>query len=130
MSETNPSSVKPARRRARTLLGALVAVAAAAVFASSLSLSRPARAADTAAKPSGQTAKAPELPGAWPQWRGPNRDGKSLDTGLLKQWPEGGPPLAWKTTGLGLGYGSVAVVNGRIYASGDVGDTAYLKALD
>ena len=32
----------------------------------------------------------------WPQWQGPNRDGKSADTGLLKQWPENGPPLAWR----------------------------------
>ena len=23
----------------------------------------------------------------WPQWRGPNRDGVSQETGLLKQWP-------------------------------------------
>jgi outer membrane protein assembly factor BamB len=128
--ESNSRGVKSARRQARTFVGALAAVAAAAVFASSLPLSAPARAADTAAKPSGQTAKAPELPGAWPQWRGPNRDGKSLETGLLKKWPEGGPPLAWKTTGLGLGFGSIAVVKGRIYASGDVGDTAYLMALD
>ena len=27
----------------------------------------------------------------WPQWRGPNRDGISKETGLLKQWPEAGP---------------------------------------
>ena len=26
--------------------------------------------------------------GNWPQWRGPNRDGISKETGLLKQWPE------------------------------------------
>src|ERR1039458_4435287 len=25
-----------------------------------------------------------------PQWRGPNRDGKSTETGLLQQWPAGG----------------------------------------
>src|SRR5689334_8497790 len=28
-------------------------------------------------------------PGHWPQWRGPNRDNLSLETGLLKSWPEG-----------------------------------------
>jgi hypothetical protein len=28
----------------------------------------------------------------WPQWRGPQRDGRSPDTGLLGSWPEGGPP--------------------------------------
>ena len=27
----------------------------------------------------------------WPQFRGPNRDGKSLESGLLKQWPENRP---------------------------------------
>ena len=40
----------------------------------------------------------------WPQWRGPNRDGKSAETGLLASWPQGGPRLAWKTQGLGEGY--------------------------
>ena len=37
----------------------------------------------------------------WPQWRGPNRDGISKETGLLKQWPADGPPLAWKAKGAG-----------------------------
>ncbi|HWQ93229.1 MAG TPA: serine/threonine protein kinase, partial [Clostridia bacterium] len=32
----------------------------------------------------------------WPQWRGPDRDGVSKETGLLQQWPAGGPTLAWK----------------------------------
>ena len=27
----------------------------------------------------------------WPRWRGPNRDGKSPGTNLLKEWPAGGP---------------------------------------
>ena len=40
----------------------------------------------------------------WPQWRGPNRDGVSKETGLLKQWPADGPPLVWKATGAGRGY--------------------------
>ena len=29
----------------------------------------------------------------WPQWRGPNRNGVSLETGLLKEWPKDGPKL-------------------------------------
>ena len=33
-----------------------------------------------------------QTPGDWPQWRGPNRDGISKETGLLKQWPQQGPP--------------------------------------
>ena len=55
----------------------------------------------------------------WPQWRGPNRDDRSADTGLLQQWPKGGPPLAWKGTGLGKGMGGIAVSSGRIYTTGD-----------
>ena len=31
----------------------------------------------------------------WPQWRGPNRDNRSSDTGLLASWPAEGPPLTW-----------------------------------
>lgn len=54
----------------------------------------------------------------WPQWRGPLRDGKSEETGLLKQWPEGGPKLLWSTPGLGGGYSSVAVADERVYSMG------------
>ena len=31
----------------------------------------------------------------WPQWRGPDRTDVSQETGLLKQWPEGGPKQVW-----------------------------------
>lgn len=51
----------------------------------------------------------------WPQWQGPNRNGISQESGLLKEWPEGGPPLAWKKSGVGGGYGAPAVVQGRLY---------------
>ena len=51
----------------------------------------------------------------WPQFRGPNRDDHSPDTGLLKEWPQEGPPLAWKKADLGGGYSSVALVDGTIY---------------
>src|SRR3954462_4602576 len=54
----------------------------------------------------------------WPQFRGPARDNISKETGLLKQWPAGGPPLAWKVTTLGEGHASVAVANGKIFTSG------------
>lgn len=54
----------------------------------------------------------------WPQFRGPNRDGKSAETGLLKKWPEGGPGLLWSADGLGVGFSSVAVAGGCIYTTG------------
>jgi hypothetical protein len=37
----------------------------------------------------------------WPQWQGLNRTAHSKETGLLKEWPKDGPPLAWKIKGLG-----------------------------
>jgi len=66
----------------------------------------------------------------WPQWRGENRDGKSSETRLLKEWPEGGPPLVWKVGGLGEGYSSFAVVGNRLYTQGQRSGTQYVMALD
>ena len=58
--------------------------------------------------------------GDWPQWRGPNRDGISLDTGLLREWPENGPPVVWAVNSVGVGYSSIAVKDGQIYTQGDL----------
>lgn len=66
----------------------------------------------------------------WPQWRGPNRDGISPETDLLDEWPEAGPPLAWKATGLGDGFSSVAVVDGKVYTIGRKDGKERLVALD
>ena len=66
----------------------------------------------------------------WPQWRGPQRDGKSAETGLLKSWPPGGPKLIWKTQGLGEGYSAFAVVKDRLYTQGQRGDQEYVMAFD
>ena len=51
----------------------------------------------------------------WPQWRGPNRDGTSPETGLLKRWPNEGPPLVWQAKELGGGYSTPSVAAGRIF---------------
>ena len=55
----------------------------------------------------------------WPGFRGPTRDAISTEAGLLQEWPASGPPLAWKATGLGVGFSSVAVVGERLYTIGD-----------
>jgi outer membrane protein assembly factor BamB len=55
----------------------------------------------------------------WPQWRGARQDGISADTGLLHAWPQGGPELLWKATGLGKGFSSVSLVDDRIFTMGD-----------
>lgn len=54
----------------------------------------------------------------WPQWRGPERNGVSGETGLLKSWPAAGPPKLWSIANLGEGYGSLAIKGGRIFVQG------------
>jgi len=65
----------------------------------------------------------------WPQWRGPHRDGKSADTGLLKQWPAGGPQLVWKANGAGKSYSGIAAVGDRLYTMGDEASGSSVVAL-
>jgi outer membrane protein assembly factor BamB len=64
----------------------------------------------------------------WPQWRGPGRDGRSAETGLLREWPAGGPPRLWSAKGFGAGFSSVAVARGRIVTMGDLADGQYVLA--
>jgi outer membrane protein assembly factor BamB len=54
----------------------------------------------------------------WPQWRGPDRNGISKETGLLAQWPRSGPSVVWSAAMLGAGYGSVAVQGDRVWLQG------------
>ncbi len=61
------------------------------------------------AVPAAQVARAD-----WPQWRGPNRDGTSLETGLLDEWPAAGPPVLWKKP-IGRGFSSFAISDGRLF---------------
>jgi outer membrane protein assembly factor BamB len=66
----------------------------------------------------------------WPQFRGPERTGKSTETGLLQQWPKDGPKMLWSAEGLGVGWSSLAVVEGTIYTTGMVNKQGILFALD
>lgn len=67
---------------------------------------------------------------SWPQWRGPNRDGKSQETGLLKAWPESGPPLLWKIKDLGEGYATPAVDQGKIFGASYDNEEEFAWALN
>src|SRR5262245_56838324 len=51
----------------------------------------------------------------WPQGRGPERNGISRESGLLKQWPKEGPKLLWQVNDIGDGFSTPAVVGSRIY---------------
>jgi outer membrane protein assembly factor BamB len=64
-----------------------------------------------------------------PQWQGPDRTAHSKDTGLLKQWPQEGPPLAWKVSGLGGGDSTPSIADGRIYGMNHRGSDEFVWAL-
>lgn len=66
----------------------------------------------------------------WPQWRGSQRDGTSRETGLLRQWPNGGPPLLWQVQSAGTGHSSVAISAGRLFTMGAFEETEAVIALD
>lgn len=57
----------------------------------------------------------------WPQWRGTNRDAVASETGLLQEWPESGPRLAWKVKGLGGGDSAPAISRGVLYGMSNRG---------
>jgi outer membrane protein assembly factor BamB len=66
----------------------------------------------------------------WPQWQGLDRTRMSKETGLLKAWPSSGPPVIWMATGLGAGYGSMAVAGDRVFVQGMRGGSSTVIALN
>ena len=77
-----------------------------------------------------QAGKTTEKSLDWSQFRGPKRDGHSADTGLLAEWPASGPPLAWKASGIGIGFSSVSVAGNRVFTLGEDGGKCHLVALN
>jgi len=65
----------------------------------------------------------------WPNWRGPNHDGVSNETGWVTTWPEGGPKVLWEAS-IGTGFSSMAVSNGRVYAMGNIDDNDILYCFE
>lgn len=65
----------------------------------------------------------------WPQWRGPERNGVSRETGLLKEWPKEGPRLLWKRSDIGSGFSTPSVVGESLYLLSNEGmDKEYVQA--
>src|ERR1041385_5813434 len=65
----------------------------------------------------------------WPQWRGPNRDGISKETGWLAEWPASGHKKLWEA-GVGIGYSSCSVSKGRLYTMGNVAENDTVTCFD
>lgn len=65
----------------------------------------------------------------WPQWRGPNRDGISRETGWRADWPAEGPKKIWEAD-IGVGFSSMSVANGRLFTMGNVNETDVIWCFD
>src|SRR5881628_3250562 len=66
----------------------------------------------------------------WPQWRGPDRTDVSRESGLLKEWPSGGPKRVWLFKNAGNGYSGPAIVGGKLFTMGTRDNSEILLALD
>lgn len=65
----------------------------------------------------------------WPQWQGPDRNAVSKESGLLQEWPEGGPTLSWRVSGLGGGDSAPSIAAGRIFGMSNRGEDEVVWAL-
>lgn len=65
----------------------------------------------------------------WPQFRGLHRDGKSPETGLWKTIQNNEPVLEWMAEGVGNGYASMSVVEGRLYTTGNTQNAQSVTAV-
>jgi outer membrane protein assembly factor BamB len=116
--------------RSTRLLAAALGLTAAGLVGLSTLAAQQAKTQQRAARAGGgDLAMLEAQRGNWSRWRGPNNDGVSKESGLLAQWPQEGPPLLWKASGLGGGYSSVAVVDGKVYTMGG-GDGTTLTCRD
>lgn len=59
---------------------------------------------------------APAAADDWPQWLGPQRDAIWREKGIVEKFPDGGPPVRWRTP-IGAGYAGPAVAGGRVYVT-------------
>ena len=58
---------------------------------------------------------AAERPGSdWPQFQGPLGNGSSPETGLLREWPKGGPRVLWRAK-IKPGWSCPTVVGDDVY---------------
>jgi len=66
----------------------------------------------------------------WPQWRGPNRDGKAVGQKIRTDWEKNPPKALWTLDGIGDGFASMAIVGDRLYTTGNVAGGQAVSAID
>jgi outer membrane protein assembly factor BamB len=74
-------------------------------------------------------AAVPPEPGDWPTFLGPDHTGVSRETGLLKVWPEKGPPERWRIE-LGETYASPSVVRDSLVVFHRLRNEEVVECLD
>jgi len=116
-----PAPTRPPRKRILWLLGAgivLVVLAVLGVVVRNMLGYRPIPHTRIALRsPATNTTPEVSVPDAvedWPAWRGPRGDGISRETGIVSEFPPGGPPQVWAAD-VGIGYSSPVAAGGRVY---------------
>ena len=66
----------------------------------------------------------------WLQWRGPDREDRSAETGLLQEWPDEGPKQLWVNESCGLGYAGCSVQGKRLFTLGLEENAEFALCLD
>jgi outer membrane protein assembly factor BamB len=61
-------------------------------------------------------------------FRGSERSGIYIESGLLKSWPAEGPALLWEASGIGTGYSSAVASEDAIYITGRKGGNDVLTS--
>lgn len=64
----------------------------------------------------------------WPNWRGPNHDGRSTAKGFQTSWASA-PPRVWLQP-IGSGFSGLSCVDGKVYTCGTSADRQTLVCLD
>lgn len=67
--------------------------------------------------------------GDWPHWRGPSRNGVSLENGWSTTFPSEGPKVLW-TAKVGKGFSSISVAGGKAYTLGNDGKQDTILGFD
>ena len=80
-------------------------------------------------RPIAATTSRHEIDADWPDFLGPDRNGKSSEVGLPTTWPAGGPPVVWQKK-IGTGYSAPVISHGRLFHFARFGDTARLTCLN
>jgi outer membrane protein assembly factor BamB len=65
----------------------------------------------------------------WPQWLGPERNGISAETDLLKSWPASGPQTLWRQS-LGRGFSGISISQGRAFTMYAADKDEFIVCLD